>query len=127
MLDREKALQAVLVATPEFVHAEQSNACLKAGLHVYCEKMMAISLDAARSMVRTAHQTGKLLQLGYQRHSNPRYRHVDLMLLRKAKLAGRLTHVSGQWNQPVKDDVGWPRKFAMRPEDLKRYGYADMH
>jgi predicted dehydrogenase len=127
MLEKEKGLHAVIVATPDFVHAEQTNACLKAGLPVYCEKPMSTSLDGARSMVAAARQTGKLLQIGYQRRSNPRYRHVDENLLKKAKLPGRLTHVSGQWNQGVKDDVGWPKKFAMREADLAAYGYASMH
>jgi len=127
LLQKEKGLHAAIVATPDFVHAEQANACLKAGLHVYCEKPMSNSLDAARSMVRTARETGKLLQVGYQRHSNPRYRQVDEVLLKKAKLPGRMTHVSGQWNQPVRDEVGWPKKFAMRDAELKAHGYASMH
>ncbi len=127
MLQKEKGLHAAIVATPDFLHAEQTNACLKAGLSVYCEKPMSNSLDQSRSMVRTAKETGKLLQIGYQRRSNPRYRHVEEVLVKKVKLPGRLTHVSGQWNHGVKDDIGWPRKFAMRDEDLKRYGYENMH
>jgi predicted dehydrogenase len=127
MLDKEKSLQAVIVATPDFVHAEQTNTCLKAGLHVYCEKVMSNSLDAARSMVRTARETGKLLQIGYQRRSNPRYLHVVEKLLGEAKLPGRLTQVAGQWTQPVADDAGWPRKQAIPDDVLRRYGYANMH
>jgi hypothetical protein len=38
MLSKEKDLQAVIVATPDFWHSEHTVACLKAGLHVYCEK-----------------------------------------------------------------------------------------
>ncbi len=127
MLDKEKSLQAVIVATPDFIHAEQTNACLKAGLHVYCEKVMANSLEAARSMARTARETGKLLQIGYQRRSNPRYRHVVEKLLGEAKLPGRLIHAAGQWNHPVAEDAGWPRKQAIPDDVLRRYGYADMH
>src|ERR1035437_5317071 len=41
LLAHEKDLQAVVVATPDFWHAPITNACLKAGLHVYCEKMMS--------------------------------------------------------------------------------------
>ena len=56
MLDKEKGLDAVVIATPDFVHAEQTKACLAAGVHVYCESMMADSIDAARSMIRAAKQ-----------------------------------------------------------------------
>src|ERR1700679_3649668 len=40
LLAKEKDLQAVVIATPDFCHAPMTNTCLKAGLHVYCEKMM---------------------------------------------------------------------------------------
>ena len=127
LLQKEQDLHAVLVATPDHVHAEHTNACLKAGLHVYCEKAMANTLDAARSMVRTMRETGKLLQIGYQRRSNPRYLHIQQNLLQKAKLTGRITHAAGQWNQPIREDTGWPKKFAMTDDDLKRQGYTGMH
>ena len=41
MLDTEKDLDAVIVATPDFWHSEHTVACLKKGLHVYCEKEMS--------------------------------------------------------------------------------------
>lgn len=126
MLNKQKDLHAVLVATPDFLHAEHAIACLEAGLHVYCEKPLATSLDAARKVVHAVRTTGKLLQVGYQRRSNPRYLHVVRELLQKAKLVGRLTHVEGAWYQPIRDEPGWPKKFAMRPEDLQAHGYADM-
>lgn len=127
MLAKEKGLRAAIVATPDFVHAEQAIACLKAGLHVYCEKPMAHSLEAARSMVVAARQAGRLLQIGYQRRSNPRYRHVREKLLAEAQLLGRLTHAVGQFCHPVAEDLGWPRKHALPAELLRQYGYADMH
>ena len=37
MLAKEKSLDAAIVASPDWVHAEHANACLGAGLHVYCE------------------------------------------------------------------------------------------
>lgn len=127
MLDKEKGLDAAIVATPDFLHAEHTNACLKAGLHVYCERAMSNSLDAAKSMVETARDTGNLLQIGYQRRSNPRYRHVREKLLGQAKLLGRITQTRGQWSQPARDDIGWPRRFVIPDEELKRYGYDNMH
>ncbi len=74
LLAHEKDLQAVIVATPDFWHAPITNACLKAGLHVYCEKMMSNTIEGARSMVQTMRETGKLLQIGHQRRSKPALR-----------------------------------------------------
>ena len=127
MLAKEKDLQAAVVATPDFVHAEQTLACLKAGLHVYCETPMATTLDAARAMARTARESGKLLQIGYQRRSNPRYRHVPEKLLQEAKLLGRVTHADAQWCHCVAEPLGW-QKHAELPEALlRKFGYASMH
>jgi predicted dehydrogenase len=127
LLAKEKGLDAVLIATPDFWHAPMTNACLRAGLHVYCEKMMSNTIDGARSMVETQRATGKLLQIGHQRRSNPRYRFTLDRLLRQAQFCGRLTAVQGQWNRAVKEDFGWPRKFEMPAATLARYGYKDMH
>ena len=52
MLDKEKELDAVVIATPDFWHAPHTIDCLKAGKHVYCEKEMSNTLEGARSMVR---------------------------------------------------------------------------
>ncbi|MDH4218399.1 MAG: Gfo/Idh/MocA family oxidoreductase, partial [Candidatus Aminicenantes bacterium] len=57
LLEKEKNLDAAIVATPDWMHAEHANACMEAGLHVYCEKEMSNSLDKARSMVLTARRT----------------------------------------------------------------------
>jgi predicted dehydrogenase len=127
LLAAEKDLQAVVVATPDFWHAPITNACLKAGLHVYCEKMMSNTIDGARSMVKTMRDTGKLLQIGHQRRSNPRYLFALNRLLHEAKICGRLTAANAQWNRAVTEDFGWPKKTAMEPAQLAKYGYADMH
>jgi predicted dehydrogenase len=68
-----------------------------------------------------------LLQIGYQHRSNPRYLHVRQRLLAEAKLLGRVVHVRGQWYQPIRDDVGWPQRFAVSEAELRPFGYADMH
>ena len=127
MIDQEKELDAVLIATPDFAHAAQTNACLEAGLHVYCEPMMSNTLVGARSMVHAMQKTGRLLQIGYQRRSNPRYRYVHETLLGKAELAGKITHVNALWAHGVTEDRGWPHRFTIPEDVLKRYGYASMH
>jgi predicted dehydrogenase len=127
LLANEKDLQAVIVATPDFWHAPITNACLKAGLHVYCEKMMSNTIEGARSMVQTMRETGKLLQIGHQRRSNPRYIFALHRLVQDAKICGRLTAANAQWNRAVTEDFGWPKKSAMSAEELAKYGYKDMH
>jgi predicted dehydrogenase len=127
LLAKEKDLHAVVVATPDFWHASITNTCLKAGLHVYCEKMMSNTIEGARSMVHTMRETGKLLQIGHQRRSNPRYLFTMNRLLRDAKFCGRLTAMQAQWNRAVKEDFGWPKKYELSSAMLAKYGYKDMH
>lgn len=126
MLNSEKDLNAVIVASPDFMHAEHTNACLKAGLHVYCEKEMSNSLEKAKSMVLTSRETGKLLQIGHQRRSNPRYLHAINKIIAEAKLLGRVTHANAQWNRSKSDDLGWPAKYVIAQPMLEKYGYASM-
>ncbi len=126
MLAKERNLQAAIVASPDWMHAEHANTCLEAGLHVYCEKEMSNSLEKARSMVATARRTGKLLQIGHQRRSNPRYIHAIDRLMREKRLLGRLGLAYAQWNRSRADMLGWPKKYAMDQATLQRYGYDSM-
>ena len=127
MLDKEKGLDAVVIATPDFWHAPHAVDCLKAGLHVYCEKEMSNTLEGARSMAAAARESGKLLQIGHQRQSNPRYLYCYEKLLREAKLLGRIVTVNGQWNRAVAPDLGAPDRYAIPEARLKQYGFKNMH
>lgn len=125
MLAKEKGLDAVIVATPDWMHAEHAIACLEAGLHVYCEKEMSNSLAKAREMVLAARRTGKLLQIGHQRRSSPRYQHA-LNMIYKDKILGRITNTYAQWNRARLLEFGWPKKQVMDADTLKRWGYGSM-
>lgn len=125
MLAKEKQLDAVIVATPDWNHAEHSIACLRAGAHVYCEKEMAHTVDGARQMVRAARETGKLLQIGHQRRSSPRYWHARKMI-EKDRILGQLTHTFGQWNRARLYELGWPTGKELEAGTLERYGYESM-
>jgi len=127
LLANEKDLQAVVVATPDFWHSPITVACLKAGLHVYCEKMMSNTIEGARAMVQAMRETGKLLQIGHQRRSNPRYIFALNKLIREAQICGRITAAQAQWNRTVTDDLGAPKHSEMAPEKLAKYGFKDMH
>jgi len=126
MLEKEKDLDAVIIATPDFWHSPHTVACLKKGLHVYCEKEMSNTLAGARAMVKAAKETGKLLQIGHQRRSNPRYIHCYEKLINESQLLGRITTVNGQWNRAAKPDLGWPKKYVMDQATLGKYGFKDM-
>ena len=128
MLDKEKGLDAVIIATPDFWHSRHAVDCMKAGLHVYCEKEMSNTLEGAAAMVRTAGETGRLLQIGHQRRSNPRYIHCFEKLIREAGLLGRITTVNGQWNRSKAacEDTGWPRNAEIDRATLEKYGFESM-
>lgn len=128
LLDKEKDLDAAIVATPDFWHAEHAIACLKKGLHVYCEKEMSNNLDDAKKMVQTAKETGKLLQIGHQRRSNPRYIYCYEKLIKEAKLLNRITNISGQWHRSRAAcvDLGWPKGTDIPQATLEKYGFKSM-
>ncbi len=126
MLDKEKGnLDAVIVASPDWVHHEHAIACLVAGLDVYCEKEMSNSIDNARKMVQASRRTGRLLQIGHQRRSNPRYRTLQDAIVNR-KVCGRLTHVAGNWNRARPLTVTGKAKFDLDAATLRRYGYENM-
>jgi len=64
-------LDGVVVCTPTAVHAGPTIAALKAGKHALCEKPMEATLDAAAEMVRTAHETGKILMVALKLRYSP--------------------------------------------------------
>ena len=123
LIEKEKDLDGVFIATPDFWHAPHTNAFLKAGVNVYCEKMMSNTVEGARSMVRTARETGKLLQIGHQRTSNPRYHYMHDVLMRKLQLCGRITNANGQWNRAVTKDLEVPSNQPISKEVLEKYGF----
>lgn len=126
MLDHEKDLSAVIVATPDWMHAEQTIAAMEAGKHVYCESEMSNLLEQARRMVLAQRRTGKLLQIGRQRRSNPRYIYAIEKLVHETQLLGRITHAYSQWNRSKLEERGWPEKYPVAPEILIQNGYESM-
>lgn len=76
----ETAVHAVYVATPVFLHAPQTIQALRAGKHVVCEKPMAMNEAEARSMLRTASETGRTLGVAYYRRSYPKVQRARALL-----------------------------------------------
>jgi predicted dehydrogenase len=70
MLQKEKAVDAVLCATPDHLHAYVCAVVMRAGKHVYCEKPLTHNLWEARQIARLAKETGVATQMGNQGHSS---------------------------------------------------------
>ena len=126
MLAKEKDLDAVIVATPDFWHARHAVDSMNAGLHVYCEKEMSNTLEGAKQIVNAAKRTGRIVQIGHQRRSNPFYIHSYYNLIKEAKILGKITTINGQWNRSVQPDNGWPKKYEIPVPVLRKFGFKDM-
>src|SRR4030065_751116 len=87
---------------------------------------MSNKIQGARKMVEAAKRTGRLLQIGHQRRSNPRYLHCCEKLLKNNKVLGRVAAVSGQWNRIIREPLAWPQQAALDQLPLERYGYEPM-
>ena len=61
----EAKLDVVSITLPTFLHPECSIKALNAGLHVMCEKPMALNVAECEKMIAAAKETGNLLQIGH--------------------------------------------------------------
>jgi len=68
-----KGLDAAVIATPDHWHAIQTIAACEAGLDVYVEKPLSITVREGRRMVDAARRTRKVVQVGLHRRSSPLY------------------------------------------------------
>jgi len=66
MLDEQKDIDAVVIATPDHLHAVCALAAIKRGKHVYCEKPLSHCIWEARQMAEAAREAGVATQLGNQ-------------------------------------------------------------
>jgi predicted dehydrogenase len=91
LIEEQKDIDAVLVATPDHVHTPASILAMRAGRHVYVEKPLAHSVGEARQMAKVAKETGLVTQMGNQGHASE-----GLRLMREwiqAGLIGTVTEV----------------------------------
>ncbi len=118
MLEKEPALDAILCATPDHLHAYVSLMAMRAGKHVYCEKPLTHNIWEAREVGRVARETGLATQMGNQLHSTEGIRQTVEYLRAGAIGAVRNAYVwvpATRWNAGLK---GLPQKGMPIPKGL---------
>jgi len=109
---QDAAIDAVYVASPVLLHAQQTIAGLQAGKHVLCEKPVAMNYSEAQAMLEAANVSGRLFGVSYYRRLYPK-------LIRAKQLIGE-----GAIGQPLlaeanyhgwleSDERAWLRDPAM--------------
>lgn len=101
---RQEDVDAVIIASPNAMHAEQAIAAAQAGKHIFCEKPMALNLDDCKKMVAAVQEAGVKFLIGYHRRWNPLYQYAkqitadgylgDLFLVE----SDYLHHIPGDWD-----------------------------
>ncbi len=100
----QKDLDAIVICTTDHTHAFIANWALNRGLHVFCEKPLAVSVEEAR--VVRANWLGKktklATQVGMQRHADPNFNRVR-ELIRDGAI-GELQSAAAWGNRQIRRD-----------------------
>jgi 2-hydroxy-4-carboxymuconate semialdehyde hemiacetal dehydrogenase len=73
---KQPGLEAVILATPTQMHADQAVQCLKAGKHVQVEIPMADSLADSERILKAQQETGLIAMAGHTRRFNPSHQWI---------------------------------------------------
>ena len=136
LIDRAR-VDAVVIASPDHWHAQQSIDCLEAGIDVYCQKPMTLRWQEAKEVYKCVQRTGRVFQVGAQGCSDDIWFKAQEQI--KAGALGKLVWSQcgayrnapgGDWNygldwnvDPTKnlDWEMWLGPAKKRPFQLDRY------
>lgn len=107
----DEEVEAVYLATPVNLHAEQTIAAAEAGKHVLCEKPMALNVAECDRMIAACQAHGVKLGIAYYRHFYPVIQRVKELLTR------------GEIGQPVLAQINAFERFNPSP-DHSRYWFV---
>ncbi|MEW6156631.1 MAG: Gfo/Idh/MocA family oxidoreductase [Verrucomicrobiota bacterium] len=116
MLEEQKEIDAVVVATPDHMHAFASITAMKMGKHVYCEKPLTHSVWEARQMTRVAREMKVATQMGNQGQASEETRRLCELIWDGAIGPVREVHL---WTDRPSNGLFneyWPQGVA-RPKD----------
>jgi len=111
---------------PDFWHANMPLPVFSGQTRLLRKGNVQTLWKARRKMVLAARETGKTLQIGHQRRSNPRYLYCYNKIIKEANLLGRVVTINGQWNRAVQESLGYAKRYEIPASKLKQYGFKDM-
>lgn len=130
LLDR-KDIEAVVIATPPYLHAEMAVAAVQAGKHVYCEKPIAITPTTVHAVVEAARRSDRVFVAGQQLRSYKRLRAAvekiragaigNVLMVKAQRHAERdLSHTgsSAEWFFDVEKSGGYLIEMSVHNLDL---------
>lgn len=105
----DEEIDAVVIATPTFLHRDMAVEAAEAGKHIFCEKPLTVTTREAEEVVKFAEKAGVKLQVGYMRRFDHYYRRAKEDLER-GKIGKPLVFVA------IARDPGPPPGWAAEPE-----------
>jgi predicted dehydrogenase len=108
MLEKEKTIDAVDVATPDHMHAPIAAMAIKMGKHVYCQKPLTHSVFEARTLRQLAKQHGVATQMGNQGSASDGLRRAVEVV--HGGLIGNVRQAYVWTNRPI-----WPQGLDRPP------------
>jgi predicted dehydrogenase len=118
LLQAESALDAVVISTPDHSHAAIAIAAMRGGLHCYCEKPLARTLEEVEQITGVAAQTGRITQLGTQGLADGRSREAIEVI--RAGTLGRITEIHAWTDRP---GHWWPSQFSATEAERPSPGF----
>lgn len=101
-----KPMDAVLIATPDHWHALQTIRACAAGLDVYVEKPLSLTVEEGRKMVEAARRFNRVVQTGSQQRSGPHY--IEAVQIVQSGLLGSVHHVEAGLERNSMPGFGTP-------------------
>lgn len=114
----DESIEAVIIALPLHLHALVAVAAMKAGKHVFVEKLMAQSVHACKEMARVAKTTDLYLATGHHRRYSMVYDNAADLIRRS--VLGEVHYFRAQWhryNMPGMDSWQQPLPPGVKPDD----------
>lgn len=102
---KDPEVDAVILATPTFMHKDNIIEAAEAQKHILCEKPITLTIEEANFAISTAKKADVKLQVGYMRRFDPSYQKANLMIERAE--IGKPVIFKGIARDPSPPPAGW--------------------